>query len=542
MARLMAGYASLLLCSLGALAARPSLAIRQHVLLDEDSKTPNQPFALADNEWPELPSSNQKGKVRNCASLNSFIVSANMEFVRLTGAHLMAMMVNALQTSPLDLGDQFLAITFGTLPNQEDMDAPENWAVVRAFLEPLEIDVLVFACQECNYMGNAVQLLASENRLGTAFPKNIETWGTTVTKITQPSKMFIGVLMANDPRCVIDDDDISVVSELSYNKGAVMIYLRAGDMTIAYVGTHLGASSKEQRTENIDRIMARLAIGHGGDHLNAFGKKEHKFDHVYIFGDLNYRLKAWPAESGLHYATKDCEDCLAASTEDSENKWCHQKALVHKGKCLKKGKRCGLDSKISKGDKNECNIPQADVEPHAAWMINGHDTGGYGLQPNAMYEKLKDWDTLHATRDVWESAGYTIPGYTANVPATYKKLYKHGNVLATYKVAAKIWYDFQTAIEQGSSLDPGSPIATPAELWQKMKGAYKYVPKLKSCEFDEGCVDFGWLDRLIYRGDTKVEQYRTLKMHWDLPIGDHSPLFMLLKSTMEPMGPAVSSD
>lgn len=192
------------------------------------------------------------------------------------------------------------------------------------------------------------------------------------------------------------------------------------------------------------------------------------------------------------------------------------------------------------------SVPTVSSEGHMIYMLSDHSESGH--QHNQMYSLVKTIlnhnsslvlqlgegaagriDSLEESRvEDWDRDGYTIPSYTANVPPTYKKTYEKTGAVPP----SKTWYKFQTLLEQGDPiLDPQGKKATYWELYNlMMHGAYQHIKRLKPCEFPEGCVDFGWLDRLIYRGSTAVLQYRTLKMHPDYGVGDHSPLFMLLQA------------
>lgn len=197
---------------------------------------------------------------------------------------------------------------------------------------------------------------------------------------------------------------------------------------------------------------------------------------------------------------------------------------------------------------NPCTMtPMTDVayDFYLNQMFSDHSTEGQTA--NHMYDLVKEYDTLdRKNMGLWGRFGYTMPEYTANVPPTYKKTYGS-------EEAAQNGYKFQTIVERGSDLMPHGRFPVQfssqgtvqfAEDWQPgqlaqledfktSEGmAYQHIRKLKKCEFDTGCIDYGWLDRLMYKtsGKTRVLQHRTLKMHPKFSAGDHSPLFMLLES------------
>lgn len=447
-------------------------------------------------------------------AFRSLIISVNAEMVRITGAHLMVMFTNVLQPG----------LDFHKLPDQGNLDAKLNWDKVYEFLNALRLDILVIACQECRVEFNPVKLLSSPDRLGQLFHQDnkfkAHTWFGTMTKLGRPSKMYIGALVVRDSKHALDRENFFMSTHTSQflNKGAVMVFVKTKERNIAFAGTHLDATSATTRNGNIDMIMKKLARGHKGQPI----------ENIYVFGDLNYRLQAAPENY-----TKKCASCLphdpgASPGTHGKNKWCYE-VKYQKGICVDASTRCPSDAPLALEVTPANSANGCAFHHYMQSLFSDHSTKG--AQKNSMFENLKWLDSLQHGLQIWEGHGFAPPPpYTANVPPTYKKRYGQGRT-------ANDWYHFQTLVERGSELDPLEPIgplATEAELWEAIleKDVYDFKTKLKKCEAGM-CSDFGWLDRLMYADReegsvTHIHAHRTLKMHWNLDLGDHSPLYVLM--------------
>lgn len=529
------GWLSLLMCSYLAISRRAD-ALRM------DAEILN--MELTDDVRSSQAAISQTAGCEN--GFKSFILSVNSEFVEMTGAHLMAMMVNAMTTHTQML-------RFDMLPNQEKLDAPENWSTVAHFMTfSMEIDILIFACQECHFdwLGNdPLQTLSAPERLGLLFDSQVSTDFFTATKFPIPSKMFISAIVPRTSKC--RPTDIAVDQVSSGNKGAVMLCVTTPISTIAYAGTHLDAKSPEKRNANIEMIMSKLreqeeARGNGN------------FDHVYIFGDLNYRLKALPSSDRQQ---RKCRMCLEGkddacdrfnraergafaraaakakkrnnrTAEPPECKWCYPDDLIHYGGCQAKGTPCPKEvpNKLYSSDgPDSCAINLPDYNSYMEKMFKDYNPD----EANGMYNKVKDLDSLHNNMEIWSQHGFSMAPYTDNTPPTYKWHYKP--IPDSKDVREERLFAFYKLLQRGGAWDVTKTNETRVATKQELKdiagnGVYKQVPSLKECEFTEGCMDFGWLDRLMYKGNTDIEILRSIKMHWTVAAGDHAPIFMLLNS------------
>jgi len=233
-----------------------------------------------------------------------------------------------------------------------------------------------------------------------------------------------------------------------------------------------------------------------------------------------------------------------------------QKINAQDGECQERNVRrnsCPSDfpDAIKFDDKSTWDTPTsgpcAMYTSSAAWHIQEmlKDHFEHGAANNNMYNRLASLDSLALQesdkgghRPIWSENGFTIPGYTANVPPTYKLIYKTG---------VSQWNTFNTRLVEAAhmkSKDKSKRRLTHRALLAQAKlKTYALGDKLKKCEFDSGkdrpaCVDFGWLDRLVYRdgaharGNTIMYQYRTLEMLPGQSLGDHAPLFMVFSDSL----------
>jgi hypothetical protein len=161
-----------------------------------------------------------------------------------------------------------------------------------------------------------------------------------------------------------------------------------------------------------------------------------------------------------------------------------------------------------------------------------------------LYDQLKYFDTLQHSIGIWIDPGYTVPdfvrnGVRLNVLPTYKKWKEGETNVNKYIDLVRLLERDSRRFSRTSDRARQKYVAL---LVAGTRDAYALVDKPKNCEpvfagVEEGhgkCIDFGWLDRLIYKAPvdvngskTQLQLYTTLKMTEDTPAGDHVPLAIL---------------
>lgn len=466
---------------------------------------------------------------QDCRGYKSLVISANLEFKVLSEKHLLAMMVDAMHLKLEVLS--------------EPLESEANWEIVSSYLSMQGVDALVFACQECHWKENPVDKLFSETTMGKYFQLHkLTTDFTTFTKFPKPSKMFIGLMLPRDTRCM--PRVVSVNQIHDGNKGAVMAYLHAtSGKNIAFVGVHLDAKNPSQRASNIQMIMDELKKGHAGA----------PFSHVYIFGDLNYRLQAVPKVHDrcercvLGYDTASDSKCSIGDIKSTSCKWCYD-TDVRVGECHHQHSRCPghlslstIYHKSKAKTVDSCKYYEADYDFYVEEMVKNRD--------RPMYYNVKEYDSLWEDIQSWTQRGYLAPDFLLDTPPTYKLKYCKKDMSAEEcKASARNLYTLQTRAEQGSVRDPASARASANDLRSALRVVYDRKDGLKKCEFESKCMDFGWLDRLMIRGAyidpstseevvenitgayTQLEKYQTAKIHPEFAAGDHMVLVMQMVS------------